>query len=138
MAKYDKTIKIGEFSAAVTDILKDYEGSVTDAVNDSAKESLEWAKKELNRTSPVGKGKRSGRYKKSWTIGQSGDSFTRKNAVYNKKDYQLTHLLANGHALRRGGRTIGSVGSKHDIDGINDQAQKRFEENLVRKVEEIK
>lgn len=134
MAKYDKTVKIGEFSAAVTDILKDYEGSVTDAVSDSAKESLEWAKKDLKRTSP----KKSGRYGRGWTIGQTGDRIDRRNAVYNKTDYQLTHLLANGHALRRGGRTIGSVGSKHDIAGINEQAQKRFEDNLVRKVEEIK
>jgi hypothetical protein len=71
---------------------------VKESVKDVAKETV----KEVKRRSPV----RSGAYKKSWGQtkvyeGTGGIRIT----IHNKKHYQLTHLLENGHALRNGGRT---------------------------------
>lgn len=58
--------------------------------------------KNLRQTSP----KRTGKYAKSWTATQEGKSaYTVTVIVHNKKHYQLTHLLENGHATRNGGRT---------------------------------
>lgn len=89
------------------------------------------AQKELRATAPRRKkGKTAGRYAKGWTV----KSVDKKNGkfeviVYNKTDYQLTHLLENGHALVRGGRTIG----KGWVDAHPHIAQ--AEQNAIDKVE---
>lgn len=41
-------------------------------------------------------------------------------SVYNKKNYQLTHLLEKGHQLRRGGRTYGNVKAFEHIAPVNE------------------
>jgi hypothetical protein len=73
------------------------------------KEDFEEAKKDvsidlvenLKATSP----ENTGDYKKGWTIKKQKDSFI----VYNKTNYQLTHLLEHGHAKRNGGRVEAQV-----------------------------
>lgn len=73
--------------------------------------------------------KRTGDYAKGWrgkklTTTFYGASIT----VYNATDWQLTHLLNNGHANRDGGRTAGD----HHID----DAEAYANDLLVKKVKE--
>jgi hypothetical protein len=63
------------------------------------------AKKELRTASP----KKTGRYAKGWAVNGESEKTrlsgqARSVVVYNRTDYQLTHLLEHGHALRQGGR----------------------------------
>ena len=44
---------------------------------------------------------RTGSYRKGWRLRKVGNNYV----VYNATDYQLTHLLEYGHALRNGGRS---------------------------------
>ena len=41
-------------------------------------------------------------------------------SVYNKKHYQLTHLLEKGHQLRKGGRKVGNVKAFEHIAPVNE------------------
>ena len=90
------------------------------------------AQKELRATAPRRKkGKTAGRYAKGWTV----KSVDKKNGkfeviVYNKTDYQLTHLLENGHALVRGGRTIGRVDPHPHIAQAEKNAIDKVEREL--------
>jgi len=68
----------------------------SDVVDAAAEETSEDIVKELKATSP----KQSGKYRKSWTFKKMGYCSYK---VYSKQ-YRLTHLLENGHALRGGGR----------------------------------
>ena len=97
-----KTIKPDNLVNEINKILEDFKDAtqetVEQAVTSVARESVE----KLKSSSP----KLTGRYAKDWTVSINKKSkFLYQKVVHNKKHYQLTHLLENGHRLKRGGKT---------------------------------
>lgn len=131
MAKKIKGIDLG---LEIGKILKEYQGEIEKEVALSSYEVGEAVVESLHQTSPVGTDTPNrGRYAKGWTYGEAKSSLGRINiTVYNETDWQLTHLLEFGHALKRGGRTIGQVGRYQHIL----QRRNLAEELLMKKVEE--
>lgn len=132
MAKKN-VIKLGAMVPELRRILSDYGQELSDVMlGPAAEQAAEYAQKELTATSPV----RTGYYKRNWTISHTRTTNRQRTIVHSENAYQLPHLLQNGHALRRGGRTIGQVAPKHDIASVNERTQEmflqRFEE-LVRR-----
>lgn len=85
------------------------------------------AKNTLRRTSP----KRTGKYQKGWRVQTITDKNGRHvQAVHNKTDYQLTHLLEHGHRNAKGG---GSTPARVHIQPVEENVQKE----LVKKIEEV-
>lgn len=122
-----------DLAKAVNEVLEEYgrevETSVAKIIPDVAQETAE----RLN-TSPTPI--KSGEYASGWTSTQETSAVGKVTVrVYNEKKPQLTHLLEFGHAIKRGGRTIGNVrGIKH-IKTRSEFA----EDELMKKVEgEIK
>ena len=130
-----KKIKPVDLTATVNKMLDDYGDEVYKVLGDCIKETCEEARDELRdvkKFSP--NGHPSGDYSRDWEYEQRRKSRTSWNSVvYNFAHYQLTHLLENGHVLKRGGRVIGSVQAYPHIKEVNDKAQ----ENVVKKVEEM-
>ncbi len=79
--------------------LQDYTNDVTEGLEDAKKDIAKEAVKTLKIESP----KLTGDYAKGWRAKKSGSGYI----VYNKTNYQLTHLLEYGHAKRNGGRVSG-------------------------------
>ena len=52
--------------------------------------------------------------------------------IYNKTDYQLTHLLEKSHLTRNGGKTTPQV----HIAPVEEQCIREFEDKITRKIEE--
>lgn len=129
-----KKIKPIDLTAAVDEILSKYGDEVFDALGEAIKETSEEAMQELravDRFSP--NGNPTGAYSQDWEYKQVQVSRLKTEAVvYNENHYRLTHLLENGHALKRGGRTYGRVQAYPHIAPVNDKAQ----ENVIKKVEE--
>ncbi len=91
-------------SAAIQEMLNEYVGDVeekTDEVLDKASKSCA---KQLKSSSPVGEGPNKGRYAKGWSVKKDkslkGISKIGDYTVHNKTDWQLTHLLENGHVIK--------------------------------------
>lgn len=107
------------------ELLDEYGEEIRDDLTSSLTETSNDALKNLKNVSPV----LTGSYKKGWT---KKVEFTRWGSLsvtmYNKTDWQLTHLLNNGHAKRGGGRVPG--------DGHIDRASEYASDLLVKKVEE--
>lgn len=98
------SIRVDELADAVSEALAEYRQDVAENLKESVKDAAKAAVSELKKTSP----KDTGDYAKGWrsTTAFESDSDIRVQ-VHNKTDYQLTHLLEDGHAKVGGGRVEG-------------------------------
>ena len=104
--------------------ISDYSEAVTEEVMKAIDEESKKAIKELRDRSP----KLTGDYAKGWTSKNTyKGKYSKVNTIHNKTDYQLTHLLENGHAKRNGGRVAAIPHIK--------PVETRTIENLTRRVE---
>lgn len=100
------TIKVENLQDVLKDYLENYVEDIQEGVEDTTDTLTKQAVQELKQTSPRGKGTRDEPYHKGWRK-QKGKENRGKHTVkiYNRTNYQLTHLLEFGHAIRNGGRT---------------------------------
>lgn len=113
----------------INDILNDYSHDIQDAITERAIEVAKDGQKKLKSTSPINKKNTSnkGRYAKGWKVKTTkGHGFV-NCIIYNATDYQLTHLLEDGHLTRNGGKT---TPIKH-IEPINEMCAKNFEDGCI-------
>lgn len=116
-------VKVDNLTDAIMKELSAYRKDVTDGLKQEIKEAAKECLAEIKRNSP----RDTGSYRKGWrrkTVYEGWDDI--RIDVYNKTDYQLTHLLEYGHAKVNGGRVDG----KPHIG----PAQQNTEKKLERKV----
>lgn len=119
------SIKPDELQKAVMDYLENYKEDIDEDVIETVDEVTKKARDELKQISPRGKGKRSNPYYKGWSIKLSKRRTGEYNKViWNKTNYQLTHLLEFGHVTRNGGRTkpiphIRPIEEKYNVEFVD-------------------
>jgi hypothetical protein len=103
--------------------LTEYSDLVTAGIKKAIDEVSVEAVEELKSTSPV----RTGDYSKDWTSKKAyEDTRSKRNTVYNKGHYQLTHLLEFGYAKRNGGR----VAPQAHIKTVEERVVNNLEEKI--------
>ncbi len=118
-----------DLSKEIAEALKGYCDDTEKKINDAIAETTKTAVDKLKSESP----KRSGAYAKDWAVKNAGGKTKgimkiQGKVVYNKKHYQLTHLLEFGHLSRNGKR----VKPQAHIKPIEDE----MIEALIKKLEE--
>lgn len=131
-----KTIEPSELQKAVMDYLENYVEDIQENVEESTDIITKEAKQELIQTSPRGGIARKTKYYKGWAI-KIGARTRKKNyrftkVIWNKTNYQLTHLLEFGHATRNGGRTR----AISHIRPVEEKYGTKFADLLDRKIRE--
>ena len=121
-----RNYKPSEIDKVVTEELDAFANACTEDIHEAAVAAAKWANKELKAKSPG-----QGDYHTEWRVEKQKLRTGTKTTVYNKKLYMLSHLLEHGHAKVNGGRTR----ALEFIAPINDQAAKKFENELKRRVE---
>lgn len=112
--------------------LKDIEEDVVEETNSTIKE----AKAELKSISPRSKGKRETPYYRGWATKQAKKGQHKySKAIWNKTNYQLTHLLEFGHAKKDG---TGWVKAQPHIRPTEEKYKVKFTENLAEKIRRTK
>ena len=105
-----KKITADQLASTVMKELKDFAGITEDAVDKGVTETAKEAVRDLRNAHPSGSGEYGSwdkKYNKGWKVMQTKTDkrYSKKATIHNATDYQLTHLLENGHALKNGGRT---------------------------------
>lgn len=97
-------MKIDGMADAIVRELSAWSKEIVGALKEEVQAVGEDTAKELRQTSP----KRRGAYARDWASKVTYDDWQDiRVTVYNKRHYQLTHLLENGHAKVNGGRVNG-------------------------------
>lgn len=126
-----KIIEASELQKAVMDYLEDYKEDIDEDVIEVVDEVTKQAKDELKQISPRGKGSRNNPYYRGWAIKLSKKrTGVYHKVIWNRTNYQLTHLLEFSHATRNGGRTraiphIRPVEEKYNVEFV-DKLEKKI------------
>ena len=92
-----------DIGAAIMKELGTYSNELAERVNKTSKKYANKLRRELEETSP----EKTGDYKKGWRVRQVYKSHTLSQyVVHNATDYQLTHLLEFGHAIKGGTQRV--------------------------------
>lgn len=103
-------VKVDQLSKAINEALNEFVNFTEEAVDKGVSETAKEAVKKLQNAHPSGSGQFGSwdkSYNKGWKVMQTKTDkrYHKKATIHNATDYQLTHLLEKGHALRGGGRT---------------------------------
>lgn len=114
--------------AAVTDILNEYEEFTVHTVRLCTQRIGQKGVQMLRNSSKAmfnGRGK----YASGWKLKSEGGRFDTTVTIYNQRG-GMPHLLEHGHALRRGGRTIGHTSGRTHIAPVERELVDNFEKEL--------
>lgn len=121
------SIVVDNMANEIMKTLNEYKEVIEEEVQQAIEETSKEAVKELKNTSQ--KGKR-GLYKKSWKREKERFKNGFCRTIIYSDEYRLTHLLENGHALKRGGRTVGSTRAFPHIKNVEVKSIKMLEEKI--------
>lgn len=93
-------------------------------------QKAEELKTAIKNNSPVSwkKTKRRGKYKRSWKIKTTKNTFSEyEKTVYSGgSEYRLTHLLENGHKIIKNGKSVGTSPSKMHIAPVAEKIKSEY------------
>lgn len=121
-----------QLANALTKSLTEYGKLAQNEVHDILESVGEKAKSRVTATSPKGKRRGSGKYKRGWNVNIEESGSSTSVTVHNKH-YQLTHLLEKGHRTRLKHGRYGkqsAVGAQPHIEEVNAWAQQELERRI--------
>jgi len=131
MSKY---VSVNDFSGEISKIYKSWSAEVLEETNETVKDVANEARDQLKVEGDFKN--KSGKYRKGWRVTFTEMRYGLEATVHNKV-YQLTHLLESGHAKWLFGRDTGeTVQAFPHIEKVNEEAQRKLEEELVRRLSE--
>lgn len=120
------SIPPSELSKEIQKYLQEYKEEIDEDVQEETGKAIASAKSELRSISP----KNTGNYASGWAVKSKKYSNGYYKVIWNRKAYQLTHLLEFGHATRNGGRTK----AQPHIRPTEEKYKTRFTESLERRI----
>lgn len=118
------TVKIDDLGAEIVQAIQSYTEEVQKAIEEEIDTAAGRIKDDIKSRSPV----ETGDYKKGWKVKKESSNGVITRTIYNKTDYQLTHLLEHGHVNRDGTRTPGKAHIGPAWDNHESKLNKRIEE----------
>lgn len=130
-----KKVSVEQFTSEITHILRTYSDAAMEEVNDVVRDVANESRDELKVAGSFNN--RTGKYRKGWSVTFREKRLGIEATVHNKL-YQLTHLLESGHAKFLWGRATGeTVRAFPHIEKVNEEAQRKLEEEVKRRIGDL-
>ncbi|MFM1525269.1 MULTISPECIES: hypothetical protein [Helcococcus] len=128
-------MKFSRLSYEINKILKEEEERVEKAIDKVTKKVKNNSVKEVALKSPINpKSRKERHYKDEWTSRVKKGRLVRDVTIHNKQ-YQLTHLLENGHfSFNQHGGAYGYVKARPHIAPVQEKIDKTFQEELIKEL----
>lgn len=98
-----KNVELENLPLTIAEALQMYRDDVAEKTKQAVRETAKECREEIKGKSP----KKTGDYQKGWRMRVTAENaYNLRIKIYNR-EYQLTHLLENGHAKVNGGRVGG-------------------------------
>lgn len=125
----NRVITPEQFEKAVLEALAKYGDDATEVLEKVTKDTARSVIKVLKGSAPSG-----GRYAKGWSHKfKKGGAFTLSDVVYNRTDYQLTHLLEKAHPTG-GGDNAGKYPTHVDYTGTIANVEEKYSDWYMEEV----
>lgn len=119
-----------EFSKTVMKALADYGDKTLEILETETKDNARQTVKQIKASAPAG-----GNYARGWSHkAQKGGVYKLSDTVYNRTDYQLTHLLEKPHATGGGGHYPKNVDYTGTLARIEKEQTQKFVEGVIAKL----
>lgn len=123
-------VSADDFGKAVTKLIKEYGDEAYEIAEKASKKAARATVSDLKGSAPSG-----GRYARGWSHKASKNGITKySETVYNRTDYQLTHLLEKPHETGFGGHYPKNVDYTGTIAKIEEQETERFMSEVLSKL----
>ena len=109
-------------------ILDDYSKDIYRGIKEASIEVADKGAKTLRQTSP----KKTGKYRRGWRVKTYEGAYDTMSVIYNATNWQLTHLLENGHITRNGRTKTKPI---VHIYPVEQECIKEFEEDTIKIIE---
>ena len=130
----NRRVNVNDFTGETTKIYQSYTDEVMQSVNEAVREVATESRDQLKVAGDFQD--RTGKYRKGWRITFNEMRYGLEAVIHNKL-YPLTHLLESGHAKFLWGRDTGeTVRAFPHIEQVNNEAQRRLEEEIIRRIEQ--
>lgn len=124
--------KTGSITVQMAEILDTYSTEVRRATSNAQDKIAKSAVQKLRNTSP----KKSGQYARGWAVKrEKGRNGIPVVTVHNKTNYQLTHLLENGHIIRNKKGEYGRTNGVKHIAPVEEWAASELPAEIERELD---
>lgn len=124
------TIKPEQLQSTIEAVLHEIPQKVDNVIDEAAAKVSKEAVKTLKATSPKRPG--GGRYAKGWAVKKVG----KQTVIHNRTDYQLTHLLENGHDIVVNGKNVGHYDGQVHIAPVEKEVIEKMTEEVEKGINE--
>ncbi len=140
------TVPVNGLAAAMMEALETYADGLTEEIKKDVKDAADLCKRQIlsNIDKRQASAPRAGsdytprqwsEYRKGWTtVTTREDKTAIFISVFNKKNYRLTHLLENGHAIIRNGKNYGRTRAFPHIKPAEETAVNKLNKNVEMRV----
>ena len=126
------TVTPDQFSKELYKAIAEYGDEVFKKTDKVAKDIAREATSDLKSKSPVG---RKGSYARGWSHrGTKDGAWGLRHVVYNRTDYQLTHLLEKPHETGGGGHYPKNVDYTGTLAAIEEEYTQKYMEEVLSKL----
>ena len=119
---------IPELASVLGKILDDYREGIIQSIDEATRKVGQAGVRELKNVSRdvFGESDREKVYAKGWGMETRRTRAGSETIIWNKTNPGLVHLLENGHAVKRGGRTIGQYAGRSHVYDVNQKIQEEY------------